>query len=102
MPFWLLATVIISTWLLYPIVGAIGVAASVATGDSPEDAGFSFLPELILYPPIFFGIAVLIDSFTNHIGSFVVAGVSAAMIVWMAISTVQNLLTIRQHRKNDS
>ncbi len=63
MPFWTLVLLIALAWLSYPIVGALGVAASVAEGTLPKDAGFSFMLELIVFPPLFLGVAVLVDHF---------------------------------------
>ena len=61
MSLWILISLIALFWLSYPIFGGIGVAALVASGERSDDAGFSFLPELIVLPPVFFGIAAAID-----------------------------------------
>ena len=55
MSLWILISLIALFWLSYPIFGGIGVAALVASGERSDDAGFSFLPELIVLPIVFFG-----------------------------------------------
>ncbi len=48
MPFWTLLLLIALAWLAYPIVGAIAVAAAIAEGTRPKDAGFSFLIPVVV------------------------------------------------------
>ena len=96
MPFWILSLIVAATWLTYPIAGAIGVAASVAKGTSPEDAGFSFLPELIVFPALSIGAALSLDYFVAPMGSVLVGGFTAIMFVWMIVDSFLNVLTIRR------
>ena len=96
MPLWLLILLIASAWLLYPIVGAIGVAAAIAEGTRPKDAGFSFLPELIVFPPLFLGTAILIDYFAMPWGRWVIASLSVIMLIYGFVVSVYSLIAIRR------
>jgi hypothetical protein len=55
--------IIALAWLPYPFAGVANVSAEVLEGKRHKDAGFSFLPELIVFPALLFGIASLIDCF---------------------------------------
>lgn len=95
MPLWALILLIVVTWLFYPIVGAIGVAAAIAQNKRRKDAGFSFMPELMIFPPIFFGIAMLIDFFAMPWGRWIIGTLCVVMLVFGFISCIRNLLIIR-------
>jgi hypothetical protein len=66
-------------WLSYPLAGAAGVAADVLGGRRAKGAGFSFLPEMIVFPAAFFGVAGVIDYFAMPWGRRVVGGVCVVM-----------------------
>ena len=57
MTLWVLYVLIAAAWLTYPFFGATWVAAQNSMTDPPGKSGFSSLPELIIYPPIFCGVA---------------------------------------------
>ena len=97
MPFWILVLIVAATWLAYPVAGAIGVAASVAEGTLPENTGFSFLPELILFPTLSVSAALLFDCFVDPVGSILIGGATMALFVWMMIASLQNFWIIRRH-----
>ena len=69
---WTLLILIGLAWGSYPIAGA----ARCAPGH-----GFSFLPELLIFPAVFFGVARLIDDFAMPWGRCTVGGVCLAMLV---------------------
>ena len=96
MPFWTLVLLIAVAWLSYPIVGALGVAASIAEGARPKDAGFSFLPELIVFPPLFLGVAMLIDYFAMPWGRWIISSLCIAMLAFGLIACIRNALVIRR------
>lgn len=99
MPFWTLILLIALAWLSYPIVGAIGVAAAIADGTRPKDAGFSFLPELIVFPPLFLGLAMLIDFFAMPWGRWIVAALSIIMMSYGLIVSIRNVIVIRRVKR---
>ena len=96
MPFWMLILFIALAWLSYPIVGAIGVAAAIAEGTRPKDAGFSFLPELIVYPPLFLGLAMLIDYLAMPWGRWIVAALCVIMMCYGLIVSIRNVIVMRR------
>lgn len=96
MPFWMLVLLITLAWLSYPIVGALGVAASIAEGTRPKDAGFSFMPELIVFPPLFLGVAVLVDHFALPWGRWMVGTLCVIMLVASVVSAIRNVMFIRR------
>ena len=96
MPFWTLILLIALAWLSYPLVGAIGVAAAIAEDKRPKDAGFSFMPELIVFPPLFLGIAMLIDFFAMPWGRWIIGTLCIVMLVFGFIACIRNFVTIRR------
>jgi hypothetical protein len=96
MPFWTLVLLIALAWLSYPIVGALGVAVAVARGSRPEDAGFSFLPELIVFPPLFLGLAMLIDYFAMPWGRWIVGILCIAMLAFGLIACIRSVVVIHR------
>ncbi len=100
MPFWTLLLLIALAWLAYPIVGAIAVAAAIAEGTRPKDAGFSFLPELIVFPAMFLGTAKLIDYFAMPWGRWIVSALCIFMLVYGLCISLRNLKTIREAKKS--
>ncbi|XZE53019.1 hypothetical protein SH139x_004732 [Planctomycetaceae bacterium SH139] len=95
MPLWTLILLIALAWLSYPIVGTIGLAAAIAEGTRPKDAGFSFMPELIVFPPLFLGVAVLIDYFAMPWGRWIVAALSIVMLICGFVVSLRNLIVMR-------
>ncbi|QDV26754.1 hypothetical protein [Aureliella helgolandensis] len=96
MPTYALVLLILITWLAYPAVGIISLRAAIARGDRPPDAGFSYLPELIIYPPLFFGFAMLVDFFVMPWGRLLVGLLCVIMLVLYAIDVGRNLAAIRR------
>ena len=96
MSVWILISSILLFWLSYPVFGAIGVSASIARGDSPDDAGFSFLPELIVFPPIFFAIAAAIDYVVMPWGRLIVSGLCLLLFAWGVIASIRSVILIRR------
>jgi len=94
MSLWILIFSIALFWLSYPVFGAIGVALSVARGDSPSDAGFSFLPELIVFPPIFFVVAAGVDYIAMPLGRWIVSGLCVLLFSWGVISSIFSIVKI--------
>ncbi|MDZ7617715.1 MAG: hypothetical protein U1E05_11960 [Patescibacteria group bacterium] len=76
---WVLFILVALAWLSYPVAGGTGVAADVAEGKRPRGAHFSFLPELIVFPAAFLGVALLIDLFLMPWGRRTVAGLCVLM-----------------------
>ena len=104
MSIWILIILIALTWLLYPFVGAAGVHVAVLEGKRPKDAGFSFLPELIVFPPAFLGVAEVIDYFAMPYGRWIVAGICVAMLALQGYALRRIAIRIRQlehHRKSN-
>ena len=99
MPFWMLILLIALAWLSYPIVGAIGVAAAIAEGTRPKDAGFSFMPEWIVCPPLFLGFAMLIDYLAMPWGRWIVAALCMIMMSYGLIVSIRNMIVMRRLRK---
>jgi hypothetical protein len=68
-------------WLSYPVAGSANVAAEVLQGKRSRGAGFSFLPELLVFPAVFLGVAALLDHFILPWGRRIIGGVCLAMFV---------------------
>ncbi|WP_146534834.1 hypothetical protein [Rubripirellula reticaptiva] len=96
MSIYALVLLIAITWLAYPAVGIIGLRAAIARGDRPPDAGFSYLPELIIYPPLFFGFAMIVDFFVMPWGRWFVGILCAIILVLFAVDIGRNLAAIRR------
>ena len=96
MSIWILISLIALFWILYPIFGATGVGAAISRGDRPEDAGFSFLPETIVFPPVFFGIAMAIDYVAMPWGRLIVASFCVLLIAWGVIASTYSIIEIRR------
>ena len=92
MSLWILISLIALFWLSYPIFGGIGVAALVASGERSDDAGFSFLPE----PIVFLGIAAAIDYIAMPWGRWLVSGLCVALFIWGVIASTASILAIRR------
>jgi hypothetical protein len=101
MSFWELTLLVAVTWLAYPIVGAISVSAAIARGLRSQDAGFSFLPELLIFPPLFLGFAAGIDFLAMPWGRRIVASVCTLMLVIGFAGSIRNLLIISRTRHVD-
>jgi hypothetical protein len=94
---------IAAAWLSYPIAGAANLGALTAEGKAAEDAGFSFMPELIVFPPMFFGIAWGIDRIAEPWGSRLIAAVCAVMICLHIKVVIQGFRRIRiAEKRNDN
>jgi len=96
MSIWILISLIALYWLSYPIFGAIGVAAAVSRGERPEDAGFSFMPELIVFPPVFFGFAMAIDHVALPWGRWIVSGFCVLLFVWSMVASIISIARIHK------
>jgi|694.fasta_scaffold22624_11 hypothetical protein len=99
MPYWLLILLIATAWLLYPIAGAANVAALVADGKRPEGAGFSFFPELIVFPASFFIVAAAIDWIAMPIGRMSIGLLCVIMIGSLVWTTVRSYFVLQRTRK---
>jgi hypothetical protein len=98
MSLWVLVTLVATAWLFYPIVGAFGVAAAVAEGSRPQGAGFSFLPEVLIFPPLFLGLALLIDYFAWPWGRWIIGSICIAMMAVGLVSCVRSALVIHRFK----
>ena len=96
MSIWTLIILIALTSLLYPLAGAARVQLAVLEGKRPKGAGFSFLPELIVFPLAFFGVAAAIDLFVMPYGRWIVAGICVAMLALQVYELVRCFIRIRQ------
>jgi hypothetical protein len=104
MSIWTLVILIALAWLLYPFAGAAGVRMAVHEGKRPKDAGFSFLPELIVFPIAFLGAAAVIDYFAMPYGRWIVGGISVTMLALHVYVILRSFIRIRQfeHRKKSN
>ena len=89
---------IASFWLLYPVFGAIGVAAAVSRGERPQDAGFSFLPELIIFSPFFFGLAFVIDYVAMPWGRRIVSSICIMLLIWGVVSSIFGIIAMSRSK----
>jgi hypothetical protein len=96
MSIWTLVILIALAWLLYPFAGAAGVRVAVLEGKRPKDAGFSFIPELIVFPVVFLGVAAVIDYFAMPYGRWIVGGICVAMLAQHVYVFLRSLIRIRQ------
>ena len=101
MPLWVLYTLVAAAWLTYPIFGAAGVSAANSKTDPPGDAGFSSLPELIVFPPIFLGIAFAIDSIAMPWGRWIIGLLCVIMLVTGTVGFVRDIATLRRNTKRE-
>jgi hypothetical protein len=96
---WTLIILIALAWLSYPFAGAASVSADVLDGKRPKGAGFTFLPELIVFPAAFFGMAALIDDFAMPWGRRIVGGLCVVMFAMHVFLFLHSLLRIRSAKK---
>ncbi|MCC7375699.1 MAG: hypothetical protein IT581_13660 [Verrucomicrobiales bacterium] len=75
MSIWTLIIVIAVAWLSYPFAGGARLRLDVLEGRRPKDAGFSFLPELLVFPAAFLCTAIVIDHFAMPYGRRIVGGI---------------------------
>lgn len=80
MSLWAFVVLVVVTWLSYPFAGGAVVRLEVLEGKRPKDAGFSFLPELLVFPAAFFVAAAVIDHFAMPYGRWLVGGVCVLML----------------------
>ncbi|MBL9126083.1 MAG: hypothetical protein JNL97_00480 [Verrucomicrobiales bacterium] len=80
MSVWTLVILIVATWFSYPLAGGAVVRLEVLEGKRAKDAGFSFLPELLVLPATFFVVAAVIDHFAMPYGRWFVGGVCVLML----------------------
>jgi hypothetical protein len=86
-------------WGTYPLAGAAQVAIYIQQGKRPADAGFSFLPEVLIFPLLFFGIAAGINSRAEApTGSWLVAGLCCLMLAWHLLVLTRYFLWYRSPR----
>jgi hypothetical protein len=97
---WTLIILIALAWLSYPFAGAASVSADVLDGKRPKGAGFSFLPELIVFPAAFVGVAALIDFFAMPWGRRIVGGLCVVMLAMHSFLFLRGLLRTRSAKKN--
>jgi hypothetical protein len=99
---WTLIILIGLAWLSYPIAGAAGCAEDVVDGKRPKGAGFSFLPELIILPVAFFGVAALIDFFAMPWGRRIVGGFCVLMFATHVYVILRGLYRLRSAEHTDA
>ena len=87
------------TGLAYPIVGVIGVSVAIAEGTRPKDAGFSFMTELIVFPPLLIGFAMLVDYFAMPWGRWIIASLCILILTYGFLVSVRNLVTLRRIKR---
>jgi hypothetical protein len=92
---WTLLILIGLAWLSYPFAGAAKVSADVLDAKQRRGAGFSFLPELIVFPAAFFGAAALIDYFAMPWGGRLVGGICVVMFAVHVYHFLRGLHRIR-------
>ena len=104
MSIWTLLILIAFAWLSYPFAGGAAVHLAVLEGRRPSGAGFSFLPELIVLPIAFFGVAALVDYFAMPVGRWIVAGVCATMLALHVYVFLRSFIRIQQleHRRKSN
>ncbi len=83
-------------WLSYPLFGGIGVAVRVKRGTRPKDAGFSFLPELIVFPPLFLLVAFFIDCFAAPWGRWIVGMISLILFLYGVGVSIAGLIELKR------
>ncbi|MFO0942581.1 MAG: hypothetical protein U0930_17735 [Pirellulales bacterium] len=99
MPYWWLVLLISAAWLLYPIAGGINVAALVVEGKRPIGAGFSFLPELIVFPACFFIVAAAIDWIAMPWGRLLIGLLCVIMISSLVWTALRSIYVLQRTRK---
>lgn len=99
MSIWTLIILIALAWLSYPFAGVASVSADVLEGKRPKGAGFSFLPELILYPAVFLGIAAMIDSFAMPWGRWIVGGLCVVIFSMHLFLFLRAVLRMRSAKR---
>jgi hypothetical protein len=92
---WTLLILIGGGWVTYVIAGGFGVAAKQAEGELDDRAGFSFLPELLVFPALFFGVAKWIDAFAYPWGSRGVGAFHGLLALAHLASIIQDFARIR-------
>lgn len=79
---WTFAILMALAWLSYPVAGAASYTADVAEHKRPAGAGFSFLPELLVLPVVFLGLAELLDYFIVPWGRRTIGGLCLTLFVF--------------------
>ncbi|HSH94710.1 MAG TPA: hypothetical protein VK968_11240 [Roseimicrobium sp.] len=102
MTFWLFLAVIVVAWLTYPLAGAVSVAAESREGKRPANAGFSFLPELIIFPLALAAVAAIVDFLARPWGSRIVGGLCVVMIFHHTFVIVRSLRKLRRLSQSHS
>lgn len=95
MSVWLLVLLIALAWLSYPVAGAASVSAAIHEGKRDKGSGFSFLPELIVFPAAFLCLAALIDWWAMPWGRMIVGGMCLLMIIAHLVILARSLRRIR-------
>lgn len=96
MSIWTLIIVIAVAWLSYPFAGGARLRLDVLEGRRPKDAGFSFLPELLVFPAAFLCTAIVIDHFAMPYGRRIVGGICILMIGGHAIEVLRCYIRLRR------
>ena len=58
------------------------------------------MPELIVFPPLFFGIAMLIDYFAMPWGRWIVASLCILMMAYGFVVSLRNLIVMRRIKQS--
>jgi hypothetical protein len=99
MPYWLLILLVATAWGIYPFAGAANVAALVAQGKRPVGAGFSSVPELIVYPACFLTAAAAVDWIAMPWGRLSIGLLCITMIVSLVWTTLRSLIVLHRIQK---
>ncbi len=57
------------------------------------------MPELLVFPPLFLGFAILIDYFAMPWGRWIVASLCVIMMALGIVASVRNLVVMRRIKK---
>jgi hypothetical protein len=90
-----LAFALTAAWGSWVVFGAADAAVEVAEGRRPPDAGFSFVPVIPLFPLLFWGAAVWIDSVAPPLGTYTVTALHLAMFVGYVWGTFRAVARLR-------
>lgn len=90
----MLLVLLAAAWLTYPLAGIADVRASVAEKKRPPGSGFSFLPELIVFPASFLGVSWLIDWIAKPWGRNLVGSLCLVMAIHHLFVLVRRLMKI--------
>jgi hypothetical protein len=95
---WLLSILVTLTWVLWAVGGAIALHADKRQGKSPQDAGFSFVPIIPLFPILAVVAAVYADKIIAPWGTRVVGGLHVVLAVTFLVAIAGALHRMRSGR----